>query len=376
MVQNKAEKILILIHSLGGGGAERITSYLSALWIQEGRRVMVVSMSSASFDAYILHPQVSRVCLNLAHDSPGVISAIKSNLKRVAAVRTVLKSFKPDVAIGFMATSGVIVGLAGLGLPCRTYAAERTYPPKLPLGALWEILRRWVYPRVNGVFALTSESKDWLQENCRGSKVKVIPNPVVWPLPSAQPVLSVDGYISHQRKVLLAVGRLSSEKQFDLLIDSFNCVAANHPFWDLLILGEGTERNALVEKAHQLGIADRVLLPGRVGNVSDWYARADLFILSSSFEGFPNSLAEAMAYGCPAISFDCDTGPRDIISDGVNGVLVPPEEGGAGLSKALDYLMASDSVREGMAVKAADVRNRFSVEEIARLWRAELDCQG
>lgn len=375
MVINKAERIFILIHSLGGGGAERVISYLSDLWVREGRSVMIVSMASSSLDAYVIHPEVSRVSLDLACESSGVISAFLSNVRRIIAVRSILKSFKPDVAMGFMATSGVIVGLAGLGLPCRTYAAERTYPPKLPLGAFWECLRRWVYPRVNGVFALTNEGKDWLQKNCRGSKVKVIPNPVVWPLPCGEPVLAVNEYVSCQRKILLAVGRLSSEKQFDLLVDSFCCIAANHPSWDLVILGEGAERTALVDKVHGLGIGDRVFLPGRVGNLSDWYARADLFVLSSNFEGFPNALVEAMAHGCASISFDCDTGPRDIIHDGVNGILVPPKEGGAGLSNSLDYLMANDLVREDMAVNAASVKNIFSVEEIARLWRAELDCQ-
>ena len=85
MVINKAERIFILIHSLGGGGAERVISYLSDLWVREGRSVMIVSMASSSLDAYVIHPEVSRVSLDLACESSGVISAFLSNVRRIIA---------------------------------------------------------------------------------------------------------------------------------------------------------------------------------------------------------------------------------------------------------------------------------------------------
>ena len=96
--------------------------------------------------------------------------------------------------------------------------------------------------------------------------------------------------------------------------------------WDLVILGNGEERDNLNHMTRNFGITDRVHFPGSVGNISEWYERADLFVLSSIVEGFPNVLLEALTYGLPCISFDCNTGPRDIIQDGFNGILVDPNE--------------------------------------------------
>ena len=127
------------------------------------------------------------------------------------------------------------------------------------------------------------------------------------------------------RKVLLAVGRLEVEKGFDWLIDAFSALATKYPEWDLVILGEGSLRATLEKQVQTSGLARRVFLPGRVGNVGDWYERANLYVMSSRFEGFGNTLGEAMAYGLPAVSFDCETGPRNIIRHETDGLLVPLE---------------------------------------------------
>ena len=111
----------------------------------------------------------------------------------------------------------------------------------------------------------------------------------------------------------------------------------------------------------------RVHLPGQAGNISEWYERADLFTMSSQFEGFPNALAEAMAHGLPAVSFDCDTGPRDIIRHEINGLLAPPEDMPA-LARALARLMDDDTLRECYARRAGEVGERFSLERISAMW--------
>jgi glycosyltransferase involved in cell wall biosynthesis len=102
--------------------------------------------------------------------------------------------------------------------------------------------------------------------------------------------------------------------------------------------------------------------------MGEWYARADLFALTSRFEGFPLVLAEAMAYGCPVISYDCDTGPRDIVRDGIDGLLVAPSAGVDGVAKALSRLMSEEDTRLEMSKRAVEARERFSIGRILGYW--------
>jgi glycosyltransferase involved in cell wall biosynthesis len=160
---------------------------------------------------------------------------------------------------------------------------------------------------------------------------------------------------------------LDEGKQFDRLIEAFSRLAIRHADWDLVILGEGAERENLEGVIELLDLNSRVRMPGRCGNVGDWYERADLYVMSSRFEGFPNTLAEAMAYGCAAVSYDCDTGPRDIIRNEVDGLLVRPVGDVSALAEALDKMMGNEALRKDMGIRAIEVRERFSPERILGL---------
>ena len=113
----------------------------------------------------------------------------------------------------------------------------------------------------------------------------------------------------------------------------------------------------------------RIIMPGWAGNMAEWYERSGLFVMTSRFEGFPNTLAEAMAHGLPAVSFDCDAGPRDIICNGEDGLLVPPDDVPA-LADALDRLMSDDGLRHRFGVAAREKRNCFSMGTVAAMWEA------
>jgi len=365
-----APRVLLFIHSLHGGGAERVAADLSAHWAGMGREVMVVTQASAEGDVYTLHPKVRREVLHTAGEGGG-LRGIWSNVQRVRALRRVVKSFRPDIVLGMMTTASVLSVLACAGLSCRVIATEHTHPPSQTLSGFWQRLRRLTYPRAASVVALTRGTADWLAQHVPGSKLAVIPNPVHFPLPRAEPVLTpVSG---NGRKRLLAVGRLHADKGFDLLIQAYAQLAASHPDWDLVILGEGDERRALEAQVREAGLASRVFMPGRAGNVGDWYESADLYVLTSRFEGLSNTLLESMASGLAAISFDCDTGPREIIREGVDGVLVRPNGDVPALCKALDAVMRNDADRKRMAQAAIDVRDRFSATRVLQKWQELFD---
>lgn len=361
-------KILIFIHSLQSGGAERVTANLANAWAERGWAVTVVTLAPKDRDFYPLDPTVHRVALALAGDSGNVLRGIWANLRRLAALRRVLREERPDVVLGMIATAAILSILASVGLSCQVLACEHIHPPRFSAGVVWHELRRRSYPYAARVVVLTDKSHEWMQTHVPGCRLAVIPNAVPFPLPVSEPTLPPERVVPVHRRIVLAVGRLAKQKGFDLLIEAFAGMATAYADWDLVILGEGPERSALEGRVAALGLDHRVKLPGRAGNMADWYARADLYAMSSRFEGFSLALAEAMAHGCPVVSFDCDTGPRDIIRDGVDGRLVCPVEDTNALATALMQLMDDEALRKRMAERAMEVRERFSMARVLDMW--------
>ncbi|RZA35826.1 MAG: glycosyltransferase family 4 protein [Lysobacteraceae bacterium] len=360
--------ILIFTHTLASGGTERVAATLANHWARRLWRVTVVTLGPASEDFYALDPQVRRLALDMAGPSSGALDALAQNLRRVAALRRVLVEQRPAVAVAMMSTPNVLLAFAAWGLPgLCTIGSEHCYPPHRPLGRIWTALCRRMYGRLGAVVALTQECAQWIRAHSSATRVPVIPNAAPWPLPQQAPYLAPDAVCAPGRRILLAVGRLETVKNLELLLQVFARLAPAHPDWDLVILGEGSQRPALERTIDSLLPGTRIQLPGTAGNVGQWYARADLYVMSSRSEGFPNSLAEALAHGLPAVSFDCDTGPRDIIRHGVDGLLVPPDDAAA-LMRALGCVMADARLRARFAARAAEARERFSLERVAGMW--------
>ncbi|MEZ0600935.1 glycosyltransferase family 4 protein [Paraburkholderia sp. IW21] len=364
-----AMKILLFIHCMHCGGAERTTANLANEWVAQGAEVSVVTMESIDLDFYPLDSAVRRIALNVAGTAVGALPAIAANIARVRALRRVLRELKPDVVLGIMTTASILAILAARGLPCKVVATEHTHPPLLPLNRAWERMRRWLFRSADLVVALTYESKHWLEEHCDCTAVMVIPPPFTLPLPRLEPLVMPDTVIRRDRRLLLAVGRLSYAKGFDYLIDAFSQIVSSVPEWDLAIVGEGIEHGALEKQVAENGLEDRVFLPGRAGNVSDWYERADLYVLSSRFEGFSMTLVEAMACGVAAVSYDCDCGPRDIIRHGENGLLVKNVGDTQMLGAALKSLMLSDVERKRLALGAMAIKETLALGKAVSLWR-------
>lgn len=366
-------KLLFLIQSLSTGGAERVTSTLANYWAGNGHEVTIVTLSGINRDFYQLDESIKRIALNLKSDSPDTFRALYNNFRRIQVLRRVLREENPDVAIGMMTTANCLLALAGKGLGFRIMGSERSYPPAMPVGRFWSIIRYWSYQFLDVLVAQTGQSAAWLHTHTRAKHITVIANPVSYPLKPAEPLLQPADALkkfsgSH---VLLAAGRLNEEKCFDQLIRVFSRLAPHHRDWVLVILGDGPMHDELRELVVQNSLEKQVLLPGAVGNIGQWYEAANLFALTSRFEGFPNTLLEAMAYGTPAVAVDCKTGPSEIIRHEVDGLLVSPQNPMA-LETALSRLMSDDGLRVQMASQAGQVRHRFNKEKMALLWQEKM----
>ncbi len=354
-------RIMIFIHSLHAGGAERVAVDLANQWHIHGHDVMVVTQTDARGDVYELNQHVERVALNTAG-----LRGVVANLRRLYALRKTMQRYRPDIVLGMMTTASILSIVASTGLRCRVIATEHTHPPSQNLSPFWLKLRRRTYPHAARVVALTRDTASWVVNHVPGSNMAVIPNAVHWPLTNSEP--QVTPPLRNGRCRLLAVGRLHTDKGFDILIDSFRDLAAVFPDWDLVILGEGPERDRLQGQIDVAGLAGRISMPGRVGNMQQWYQACDIYVLSSRVEGLSNSLLEAMACGMPSVAFDCETGPREIIRPDIDGLLVTPVEDPQALAAALSALMQDKQARKTLASRAVDVRDRFSMRRVLSLW--------
>ncbi|NEX92353.1 glycosyltransferase [Caulobacter sp. 17J65-9] len=262
--------------------------------------------------------------------------------------------------------TNVMVALAGIGLGCRVVGSERSSPANSPLSRTWSVLRRFAYGLLDETLAQTGGAADWLRANTFARRVRVIPNAITLPVPDNSPTLD-PAAVCPAGPVVLGVGRLAPVKRFELLVEAFAQAAPAHPDWTLVLLGEGPERDRLERLVADHGLAGRILLPGRAGNMTAWYQRASLLALTSWHEGFPNVLLEAMAHGVPVASVDCPDGPRAIVRDGVDGLLVSPPEADA-FGRALGGLMGDDVRRARMSDAAREVLDRFSEHAVMQLW--------
>lgn len=291
-------------------------------------------------------------------------------LRRLWALHRYIRKTRPDVVVSFLPDVNVAALLAARGTGVPVIVSERTYPPLLspPVARLIVALRKLTYRLATSVVVQSDDTATWIRANCPGSRPVVIANPVILPLPETDPRLRPADIVRPGRKIVLAVGRLVDTKRFDVLVSAFARIAPHHPDWDLVILGDGPEREALAALA--AASQGRVWLPGFAGNAGDWYARADIYVMTSSYEGFPNTLVEAMAHGVPSIAFDIKTGPREIMENGRAGVLLSDNDHVARLAGTLDSLMYDDARRADLSRRALAVRERYSLDRVLSDWDA------
>jgi glycosyltransferase involved in cell wall biosynthesis len=332
-------------------------------WAAHGHDVTLVTLSAQSEDWFELHHLVKRVPLNLLSESAHLGQALCQNALRVLRLRDELRRLRPDVVISFMDSTNVLTILASRGLGIPVIISERNNPRRRAVGLVWTTLRSLLYRRADALVVQSSALRDWAREVAVDARVYIIPNPI-------NPEFNSAAKAAHRRgngHIVVAMGRLVRQKGFDLLIEAFARCAGQHPEWSLIILGEGEERSNLESLIVATGLQERVRLAGKVPHPSQILGQADLFVLSSRFEGFPNALMEAMACKLAVISTDCPNGPRDIVRDGVDGLLIPPNDVNA-LAKGMDRLMADPMERQCLGASAVEVVERFSIEKIMSMW--------
>ena len=368
-----APRVVFTIDSLKLGGAERVLLRWAGWCREEGWQVLVITRQGPQRDAYPVPEGVER----------WVEPRLSAPLERLGwfafpwrllALRQMLRRHRSDVVVGVTTLPAVKLLLASTGLPLRTVVSERNYPPAKPPSLPWRWLRRFTYPRADLHLVQTVPAGVWLRDHCAVTRQRLLPNPVSWPLPDREPVVSPDDWLAADHPLILAAGTKAHQKGFDRLMPVFAELGRRAPNLHLALLGlapgryhgrdqQAELRQALADSPH---LQRRLLLPGVSGSMARWYARATVFVLPSRYEGFPNVLLEAMAAGCACIASDCLTGPSDLIRHGENGLLLPPQATSEAWVDAIETLLIDPDYRQRLGARAATVRERYAPERLRR----------
>lgn len=355
-------RIILLTSSLALGGTERVVASLCNELARRGDSVTLILTFSGTGKQFYRISDAAEV-IYLA-DIVGIKSVnILSYSQRLLALRKLISQRSADVIVSFLPNVNVatIISSAFLGVP--VIICERSYPAVYPAFHWLNLLRRLTYRFADMLTVQTESVAGMFRRLCPGVKaVCTIPNAL------PQEIASYRKTPESQRKVLLSLGRLASEKQIDKLLEAFSAAAPEFQDWDLHIYGDGPLMRTLEQHIQSAGLHTRAFLKGPTSTPWEVMARADMFVMVSQYEGFPNALLEAMGMGLPCIVFDCPSGPREITRDGKDALLVPLNDYEA-LVAALQQLMRDKELRLSLGAQAREsVRSRFNQTQILERW--------
>lgn len=342
--------ILFLVDSIASGGAGRVVSQLASEMSRLGNIVTVMTMSSDK-KMYALHSEVKF--------EPLFKGKKISPINKILLIHQKCVENNADVLISFMAELNVYSILASLGARWKVVVSERNDPATIPSEEIIRVLRKMTYNFADGYVFQTKEAKEYFSQRIQ-RRSTIIYNPLSCEITCSQQVKRV--------KTIVGVGRLSSQKNFSLLISAFASIADKYVDYTVDIYGDGPLREKLEELAKAKGLSNRVIFHGQVENLLDVIRDSAVFVMSSDYEGMSNALIEALALGLPVISTDhAGGGAKELIIDGFNGLLVPVGDEKA-LAEKIDYVLANPDIGYNLSKNAISIREKLALPNVCNEW--------
>lgn len=303
-------RIVLLSYLHGFGGAEKQSIMLANAMAERGHDITLIAICAANM-CYDLNDKVKFIFL------PDQRTNVLRIVYRYFDIKKKLEEIRPDVTINFWFQSAYMTALMNKSITGKVIYSERGDPGDKEYSGMLGLIRKMTMPRIDGFVFQTNSAKEYFDKKIQSRSV-IIPNPVF---------VGREDYpeIKKRRKVIVTVGRLHPQKNQKLLIDSFALIADRIPDYSLEIYGEGELKDALKKHIEELGLTERVFLKGTNSRILSFICDATLFVLSSDYEGQPNTLLEAMALGIPCITTDWRPGgAKEILGTDIDDVIVPP----------------------------------------------------
>ena len=356
-------KVLFLINSLAGGGAERVTAALAnEMCNYENTEIYVITYQRDLAKDFSLNKKIFYHCLNLKD-----VNRLQGIICRIQYLRKTIKEIKPNcvVSLATPRMNGLLV-CALISLKIPLIISERNDPAQYPKTCIWRFVRNVTYAFSKGIVFQTEDAKKYFSKKIQQKSI-VISNPITDCLP--------ERYVGEREKYIVNWCRLDTQKNLKLLIKSFGQVIKIFPQYTLHIFGEGPEKDNLEKFIDEMDLKAKVFLRGYSTDIYGDVLKAALYVSSSNYEGISNSMLEAIALGIPSICTDCPVGgARQTITNGVNGILVPVQNENK-LTEAMISVLSNPKYAEQISIEGCKIRNKLNVACIAKQWLLYLDTK-
>ena len=340
--------VIIVLGAISIGGAQRVAFNLSESLNRESDcHTTIVSLSQTKGEKY---------------DTTGHDVVELRGKNTIGQLREFVKTRQPDIVLTMTVPLSIYTVPALVGLKVKHIISERTAPSRSATKGVTRVLSRLLMRMADGYVFQTEEARDFYGGKIAKNSV-VIPNPLfnLTQMPLTQ-------FSGEDPKTIVTAGRLNEVKNHQMLIKAFKDISEKYPDYKLIIYGSGPEKERDEELVEELGLKERAILPGATKKIVEAIYKASMFVLTSNYEGMPNALMEAMALGLPCISTDCPSGgPKELIQDKINGLLIPVEDKDA-LSSAIRYLIENPQKAKAMGLQAMSIRESHSMERICKHW--------
>lgn len=359
----RGRHVAFYIGSLYKGGAERVFVNLAEYFLQEGYQVTMVTQYQKE-NEYELPNGIKRVISDITQEELNN-SRVANFYGRVKKLHHIWKTEQPDLVLSCIGKNNFMAVVTTMFTGTRSVVsvvgeAGEEYP-----NHLMKMLANLLFPHAAGIVLQTERSRYFFNKKIQ-KKAVVLPN-------SLNPDFIRPRYEGVREKRIVAVGRMDANKNHEMMIRAFSSLADKYPEYTLTIYGDGELRSYLEELAGQLGVGERVFLPGMVQDVAAKIEKASVFLLTSYSEGVSNALIEALATGLGVISTDVPSGGTvELMEDGVNGLIIPAGDQKA-LEQAMDKLLGDPVYLDKLGREAARIQERLEPGRVNRLWQEYFD---
>lgn len=353
------KKIYFYMNTLAKGGAERVIIQLARKFQDYGDKVLIIT-SFADEDEYVLPSDIKRVNLEKEQDFG---NRLKRNIRLIGKLRKIVKNDKPDILIGFMQEPNFRVVLSTMVLKTKSLISVRNDPNREYQGEIGRFVGKFILPMANGCVFQTAEARRWFPEKLE-KKSRIIYNEV------AEAFFNTT-YMP--QKKIVTLGRLKEQKNQKMLIEAFSKIAPEFPDREVYIYGKGPLENELKSLIEEKKLTHVVHLMGTTDDVAGVLKNAELFVLTSDYEGMPNALLEALAVGVPCISTDCPCGgPRMVIEQEKNGILISPNDTQE-LIVQMRRILSDNSLKERLSQNGRLSAEKFQPQNVFLCWNNYID---
>ena len=339
--------------TLGGGGAERVMLNLANYFAEQGHQVVVFCTAPRIKNEYPLNDKIQTIFLET--EKKNKLVKICDKVKKI---RTVFKEHEGYTLISFFPDVNMYTVIAAAGLHNKVVLSERNDPARMPTQRYLRTVRNVIYEFCDEIVFQTHDAMKYFSKRIQ-RKGTVVYNPINDDMP--------EPFIGEKDKTVIAVGRLSPQKNYYMLIDAFGIFHEKHPEYTLEIYGRG-KRQHFVDYINGKGLQECIKLFEHSNDIYSRVRKCLVYASSSDFEGMSNTMLEAMALGTASVVTDCPVGgAREVMKDHVSGMLVPVGDASA-MAKAFEELVTNEELRNAIIHEALYVREELSVAKIAQKW--------